>query len=65
MNKTKLHDYQIRALKSYLAFTYDEVEDALLDKYNVSSLEDLNSSDYDAIMEDARELHSEITADKQ
>jgi hypothetical protein len=47
MNKDQLKE--IRSRLKYLIS--EEVEEGLLDKYEVESLEDLKSSDYDDIIE--------------
>lgn len=63
MSRIPLLDYQLKAIKNRLGASYDEIEDMLLDKYEVSSLEELYATDYDEIMEDISEWHKEITED--
>lgn len=63
MERIKLLDYQLKAIKNRISASYEEIEDALLEKYEVFSLEDLNATDYDKILDDISERHKEITAD--
>lgn len=63
MNKTKLFDHQLNAVKMRLNYSYEQVKDAILDKYNAYALEDLNATDFDEILEDIQEWTHEITSD--
>ena len=62
-HRIKLLDYQLHTIKYRLAYSYDKVTDAILDKYKAYALEDLNATDYDDILEDIQEWTAEITAD--
>lgn len=61
MSRIPLLDYQLKAIKNRLNASYDEIEELILDKYEVSCLEDLYATDYDEIMEDIHQCHKEIT----
>lgn len=60
MERIKLVDYQVAAIKSAIEHSYDQIEDMLLDKYNAFMIEDLNATDFDAIMEDISDWHYEL-----
>lgn len=57
MERIKLVDYQVKAIKSAIKHSFDIIEDMLLDKYNAFMIEDLNATDFDAIMEDIKDYH--------
>ena len=51
MHKVKLFDYQLKHLQSMLSFSPIEVEDMVLDHFNVSGLDELNFSQYDEVVD--------------
>ncbi len=62
MERIKLLDYQIKDIQMRLDHTYDQIESDILDKYKATHIADLNATDYDAIMEDIQDWHSELNA---
>jgi len=61
-NKAKLFSHQAHSIEQFIDRTYYELEAPLLEKYKAFDIADLNSSDYDAIMEDLAEWYSEMNA---
>ena len=51
MEKIKIFDYQLRHIQSMISFSPVEVEDMVLEHFNVSGLDELNHSQYDEIKE--------------
>ncbi len=60
MERIKLVDYQIQAIRSAIDHSSLAIEDTLLDKYNAYMIEDLNATDFDKIMEDIQDWHLKI-----
>lgn len=69
MERIKLLDYQLREINSRLDHTYGDVEDMILDKYKATSIDLLNSTDYDAIIDDicdfTRNVNNQIIAEQR
>jgi len=51
MEKIKILDYQLRHIQSMISFSPVEVEDMVLEHFNVSGLDELNHSQYDEIVD--------------
>jgi hypothetical protein len=62
MNKIKLLDYQLQAIKARIDHSDSEVEDMILNKYKAHSLDDLNALDYDDIIDDIENFNYEANA---
>lgn len=62
MERIKLLDYQIKDINTRLSHSYDQIESALLDKYKAITITDLNSSDYEDIIEDIQDWNWELTS---
>lgn len=50
-NKVKLFSHQLKHLQSMLSFSPIEVEDMVLEHFNVSGLDELNFSQYDEVVD--------------
>ncbi len=62
MHKAKLTQYQLDHIMKFIDRTYDEIGDAVLDKWKVSYFDQLNHSDYDDIIEFMQETLFEINS---
>ena len=60
MTKFKLTEYQLTAINSYLANSSYLVEERLLEKYKVSSVEYLNATEYDKIISDLQDIVNDL-----
>lgn len=60
MHKIKLTEYQLRSVINALSASYDQVEDAVLEKYNVAGVDQLNSTDFEEIMSDIQDWTWEL-----
>jgi len=65
MERIKLVDYQVKAIQAAIEYSSHAIEDTLLNKYNAYAIEDLNATDYDAIMNDIQDWHMEILTKDQ
>ena len=57
-NSIKLFSNQVRNIEAFLEFAHIGMEDALLARYQAYTIEELNASDYDEIIEFLQEKHS-------
>jgi len=51
MHKAKMFSGQLRHLKTMISFSPVEVEDMVLEHFNVSGLDELNHSQYDEVVD--------------
>ena len=51
MEKAKMFSGQLRHLKTMISFSPVEVEDMVLEHFNVSGLDELNHSQYDEVVD--------------
>jgi hypothetical protein len=50
MERVKVHDLHVRAIRNWLSMVRESLEDDLCRKYNVETIDQLNATDYDEII---------------
>lgn len=58
--KAKIAHHQLRHIQNCLDMSSEQVENLLLEKWDVLSLDDLNYTDYDDIIVDIMDINNEI-----
>jgi len=60
MKSTSVHRHQLNTIKDRLASTHPDIENMLLDNYNVFSLEELPAKEFDEICQFIYDMHFKL-----